>query len=974
MAVDAGTIYSEVRIDINKLNGDIKKIETRLDQFANKNKKQSKEVTQTWQDSFKKMGLAGVAAFAAIALAVNQAISIFAKYEQSMANVRSVTNATSEDFKALEEAAIEAGESTRFTATQAADALYFLASAGLSAEQSISALQGVLQLAGATQSDLASTSATMVATLAQFNLEVDESTRVSNVFAAAIANSQATMEKLSSALTKVGPISGAFGISLEETTANLEALFEAGLTGEESGTALRNIMLGLTQESGPLIAKLKELGIAFEDVNPQEVGLTDAIQNLATSGIDLAQVFERRTVAAILSLASTGGDALRELQADITDTNAAAEAYAIQNDTLAGSIDFLKSAMESASIELIKEFAPAIRGVVDFITDAVKSFNALPTPLKIAILTLGTAIPVIGGITFAVEKLKGAFVGMAGALAIVGGVVALAGVLRTMRDTAMETNLINTRLEKAVSEGQDLNQAMIDLSRSSGISLDKITDIAMQNENINAVLIEQNKLNAEMVTTYTNRVAALGLEYEINQKLLISAGFLGERYRQALNEMLDRLEAEKEELRLIVEKERLEEEAEEAARLRRQERERELEKLADIQEEFRRAQLDDQELAYDDLRIKRDEFLAAGIDAEEWYLGELAALREKFKAEEEDEDTGADLRAQQIEDTKKLIGLKERYQQKLAAIGMTVMENLEAEEALAIAAIEASEATIWAKNAAIKAVRLYFAELKDNAANELFKEQLTGVKDFAINIFNQMFGALSAIFTAITNERLSELDRWLQAELEAAGLLEETTLERLQRELDAAIESGDQETEADLRKQIKKEEILLEYEKEKAKIEYEGELRSWRIQLLSTISQSFQAALNAYSSAAAIPLIGFLLGPIAAAAATAFGKLQISAVRKSKPKPPGAKTGGIVVPKTGGTELNVAENRASELLLNGGAEGEAFLNEFAQKIADIVNAGNGSGITIPVHLYMDGKKVAQSSAKYYNNGIVRIDI
>jgi hypothetical protein len=235
--------------------------------------------------------------------------------------------------------------------------------------------------------------------------------------------------------------------------------------------------------------------------------------------------------------------------------------------------------------------------------------------------------------------------------------------------------------------------------------------------------------------------------------------------------------------------------------------------------------------------------------------------------------------------------------------------------------------------------------------------------------FGGLLGALSQLSAALTENRIADLDAWLQAELEAAGLVEETTVERLQRELEEAITAGDLTTAAELEDDLQRAEIEADYQRKLAQIKYEGELQQWKYTLAIGIASAASAILSGFATKPFLP-VGLAAGILASAKSA----IQVVAIKKQQPKPPGAQTGGIVLPSTGGTELTVAENRSSELLLNGGAEGEAFLNSFAQRIADIINAGNGSGITIPVHLYIDGKKVAQSSAKYYNNGIVRIDI
>src|SRR5690606_35377094 len=169
--------------------------------------------------------------------------------------------------------------------SQAAEALYNLASAGLDATESVDALDGVLSLAAATGSDLATSSATVTAALSQYSLDAKEATTVSNVFAAAIANSQANMEKLSAAFRQVGPVAGALGISLEETTGALQALFDAGFRGEQAGTVLRNILSQLADVTGPASEKLAALGIDMSKVDPSANSLINVLGTLAEANL-----------------------------------------------------------------------------------------------------------------------------------------------------------------------------------------------------------------------------------------------------------------------------------------------------------------------------------------------------------------------------------------------------------------------------------------------------------------------------------------------------------------------------------------------------------------------------------------------------------------------------------------------------------------------------------------------------------------
>lgn len=983
MAIDAGSIYSEVRIEVDKLKKDIVAVETRLDKFGKKNSQQSEKIKKKWTKDFKEINLAGVAAFAAIGFAVKGAIDIFAKYEQEMANVRSVTAASAEDFARLEEAAIRAGETTRFTASQSAEALYFLASAGLDATESISALDGVLKLAGATGSDLAFTSATMAATLSQFSLESEEAIRVSNVFAAAISGSQATMEKLQSSLKAVGPISGALGISLEETTASLEALFNAGFAGEQAGTGLRNILLDLGNKSGPVAQKLKALGIAFEDINPKKVGLTAAIDTLAKSGVDLGQIFGKRVAAQMLVLAKTGGDALREFEEEITNTNSAAEMYAIQNDTLAGSIDFLKSAIESASIKLIKELGPALRGVTDFLTMAVHGFNALPGPIKLAIGVFAVGVPVIVGFNVALTALAGIVGTIAGPITIVvGAVAALTGAIVAVVGAVDD---YNNRFKIAAEKVRDQRAEVDELIERYEELKDKSKDNVAAQEELEAVIKRLTLLVPDAVTEFDKYNKAIGINIEKARgysKLLIQDEIkIQEAHRATLKEKLDSIEKE---LDAVVE-------LEEHRRVLLKEREQGWEALGNMEKaEFAKAEareyeriklLKEHKTAIDEIATisKILGNLDKELNSESIAAQKKATKAAKEKAKQDKifaEALSKRKREERLEEEKlqeDLAKIKELYRvNRLTAEQAEIEELDDLWDEYRRAGIDKEEEY----QAALSAIRDKYKE-KGKEAFDVFLEALDNVKtytDVALGFFQTMFGALSQLSAAVTQERLAELDARLQAELEAAGLLEQTEMDRLQAELEAAKEAGDEETADKLKQDIERLKIEQEYEKEKIRVRYEGELAAWKFKIASAAAAIPGAVINAMKTGfgAGFP-VGLVLGPALGVTAGILGGVQLAAIKKSKPKPPAFATGGIVIPAgTSGREVNVAENGSPELLLNSGNEGRAFLRQFANEIAG--QMGGAQGGTLVAQLIVDGRKLAESSSNYYNNGIVRLKL
>ena len=1141
MAVDAGTIYSEIRINLDRLRADIKAVDARFDKFATKQTATQAKVKTGWRTAFAGISIAGIAAFAAIGMAVKSAVKIFAGFEQSLANVESVAGATAAEMKELEQAALDAGETTRFTASEAADAMYYLASAGFDAQQSIGALDGVLSLATATQSDLATTSASVAASISQFGFEAEDASSVANIFAAAIANSQATMEKMTGAMRNVGPVAGALDHSLEATTGALQALFDAGFIASQAGVGLRNILASLAAETDPTVQKLALLGVSFDDINTSTHSLAEVIGTLNEANLDAGDIlaaFGKKAGPQILTLLKTGEDGINEYTAAVTGTNAAVDAAAIQVDTLQGSFDLLKSVVQSASIQMLQEFAPALRGAVDILRFLVGAFNKLPQPIKVFAAAALVAIPVIGGLTLAITLLKAASgLGLVTILsAAVGAITALTAVVlgarkeqRAYRDMlydtrdamkaltreeqeAARTKLIQNRIRagaelrtsRAVVDGireereaalalaeqhqtsgrrlvwlneqWDVHNGIIDRTtgelgdittalgviedawitereaiRSNTEGTDELID---HTEDLAAVLAaeaEALRKVSDLIADYTEKLEEVGatdkelLELERERALASVAGYeataaASAKAREAINAYFNALVAEmdlEEQHRLA--QELAEQVAEKAAKTAEKAaeaaaaaaaagaeilaetlaaRESVLGIETEYAEKLEEVGLTTRELteleraralvavhgygatekevdrataainAYYDAIIRTAAVDAAAAKAAERnaaMMAEAAASKEEKVAEAI--ATAGMMAAANAE----VLETETDYVQKLEDRAAGEVALIELQRQRAIAELEASGASDEAIDSAIAKLNEYFDALRDDASWQRFQD----IAETALDYVSQLISNLGALYKATTDQMIDDLDRQLEAELEAidarlqaaleaAGVAEETTVERLQRELAVAIEAGDQETAADLQEQLTRAEITAAFAEEeaqleaqhardRAQLEYQGALQSWRTQMLMTIAQTAQAALNAYSSASAVPLIGAILGPIAAAAALAFGALQIAKVNKSKPVAPAFRTGGIVIGGgASGTAVTVAEGQSTEALFNSSAEGRPFLRQFAQVIAEELNASGAN--VLQLQLNLDGRRVAEASAEYYNNGIVRVDL
>lgn len=1091
MAVDAGTIFSEVRIEIDKLRGDIKRVETRLDQFAKNSNERSTAVQKNWTNSFKQVGLAGVAAFTAIGLVVKNGIKTFTSFEQSLANVQSVARATPEEFERIEQAAREAGETTKFTATEAADALYSLASAGLDAAEATEALDGVLKLAGATGSDLAFTSATVTSALSQFGLAADQSIDVANTLAAAIGNSQANMQKLSVSLRQVGPVAGSLGISLEKTIGPLQALFDAGFQGEQAGTALRNILGSLANEVDPTVKKLEELGLSFEDLNPSVNDITDIIGTLSDANLEAGEIinaFGREAGPQLLSLLKVGKTGLEEYTAAVTDTNAAAEAYEIQMNTLQGDLAELQSATESVAISFVKEFAPAIRAGVDILTKIVRGINALPGPLKIFLGILVAGVPLIAGLTTALTALGGVLGALLGPVTlVVGSIAALVAVTTALvraSDTAarrqedlQKTSSALTKtigeyeqatkdLEKAIKEGntQEVETLRIRkelLKNQLAVNLKK--DIAAIKA-IEKEEVKQNRTLGRLVKNYDNANKELARYNQTLQDEIRSGRQFSRAAQEAqfelggwrnevrlTNEEVNKQKivigelqlAREEELNTLAravaanqisvaqirsynvevakevsiraqklkeqeknakatgnETQKTAEQIEKQNELARKERER-VARQKELEEKTAAANEKASETAQDYIEKLED------LGATESELIELQRLRAQEEIENSDASIEAKTLAIEASDRyfnalqeeagayKDISKETESYEAELLRLVGTEQEIIEFERQRAIAATRASGASIEAIEKQEEAINNLYDSMAEKAQESADSQEnsFKSYLDVSLDLFRDFTSALDGLFQATSEKQIEEIEKSLQAELSAIdkqvqaelaskGLLEETQAEILQREIDEAIAAGDEITATQKKNELERLQIIQDAEAEKlkakeaaekqsAEIEYQAALSSWRLKVSDALSNAATAISNIWATWAASPLTAGLL----TAGAIGVTGLQIAKINQAKPEAPGFQTGGIVLPSgSGGRQVTVAENQAPELLLNGGREGQAFLDQFASRIASAINNKSQVPIVINVPLNIDGRRLAESSAQYYNNGQVRIEI
>ena len=356
-------------------HGSIRKVQT-LDRGVNSlaNRVKGSAATIAAGASRIQKGFSGVAhAFSRVAMMAKLAAAAMlaativtgAKFEQSIANVASVAGATATELRALSNTAREWGARTAYTASQAANAMYSLASAGMKAGQIIEAVGGVLLYAGAAATSLEEAAEVTAQALAMFSLSASQTNRVVNVFAAGVAASLLTAPRLKESLAEVGASAAAMGMSIESTVAALGLLHNAGMLGSIAGTRLKNVLMRLVQEGGSVKKLLAD--VAFNGENLGEV-----MQRLRDRGASVGEVFTsfgRIAAPAVLTLMREGAEGMGNMTKAVTGTQKAWEMYKIQMNTVKAQFTILKSAIEENMIAAFMAIEPALRKALQAMID-----------------------------------------------------------------------------------------------------------------------------------------------------------------------------------------------------------------------------------------------------------------------------------------------------------------------------------------------------------------------------------------------------------------------------------------------------------------------------------------------------------------------------------------------------------------------------------------------------------------------------
>lgn len=363
----------------------------------------------------------------AVAGASAYAIGVGASFEEGMSNVAAISGATGDELKKLEDTAKELGATTKFSASEAAEAMTNLAAAGFETNEIVNAVPGLMNLAAASGENLATSTDIAASTLRGFGLEASQTAHVADVLAENANRTNAAVADTGEAMKYIAPVSKAMGISFEETSAAIGIMANSGIKGSQAGTTLRGALTRLVKPSKNAKEAMDELGVEFFDAQGKMKPLKGIIKELEkrTSNLTdqqknqaLATIFGQEALSGMLSLVDGGADQLEELTQSYIDCDgAAADMAKTMNDNLKGELTILTSSLEGLGIAAYEKFESPMKEAVSAsieevnrLTNAIGPGGELEESMTILSKNLGNTVE--GLIGLAVDAIPMAINGL----------------------------------------------------------------------------------------------------------------------------------------------------------------------------------------------------------------------------------------------------------------------------------------------------------------------------------------------------------------------------------------------------------------------------------------------------------------------------------------------------------------------------------------------------------------------------------
>ena len=342
------------------------------------------------------------------------AVKTASDFDSAMSKVAAVSGATGDDLDALRDKAREMGSKTKFSASEAAEAMNYMAMAGWKTSDMLGGIEGIMNLAAASGEDLATTSDIVTDALTAFGLTADDSAHFADILAAASSNANTNVSMMGETFKYAAPVAGALGFSVEDTAQAIGLMANAGIKSTQAGTSLRSIMTALSGEVKFCGEQIGEVEVATTNADGSMRDLNDILADcrVAFSGLSESEqasaaqaLVGKNAMSGFLALMNAAPSDIEKLEGAIETCDGTSLRMAeTMQDNLGGQLTILKSQLEELAIAFGEILMPTIRAIVTKIQAFVDKLNSMDEATKETIVKIALVAAAIGPLLVAVGK------------------------------------------------------------------------------------------------------------------------------------------------------------------------------------------------------------------------------------------------------------------------------------------------------------------------------------------------------------------------------------------------------------------------------------------------------------------------------------------------------------------------------------------------------------------------------------------
>ncbi|PTF68151.1 phage tail tape measure protein [Staphylococcus chromogenes] len=332
-------------------------------------------------------------------------------FDDSMRKVKATSGATGSEFQQLRDKALEMGAKTKFSASESADALNYMALAGWDTKDMLGGIDGVMQLAAASGEDLGQVSDIVTDSLTAFGMKVKDSGHFADVLAQTSSKANTDVRGLGEAFKYAAPVAGALGYTVEDTSIAIGLMSNAGIKGEKAGTALRTMFTNLSSPTKAMKEKMDELGISITDSSGNMLPMRDVMDQLRGKFKGLskeqqasaaATIFGKEAMSGALAVINASDEDYKKLTKSIDNSTGASKRMSDEMEGgIGGSIRQMKSAIESLAISIGDVMAPYIKKLAEWVSHAATKLNEMPKGTQKVVVGFGLLAAAIGPLLMA---------------------------------------------------------------------------------------------------------------------------------------------------------------------------------------------------------------------------------------------------------------------------------------------------------------------------------------------------------------------------------------------------------------------------------------------------------------------------------------------------------------------------------------------------------------------------------------------